>query len=514
MNNIISLEQAEREFAQASQKLVSRPPEWPEPKPLPDGLLSVVPFDRAFLPGNISPWVADIAERMQCPPDFVGVAAMVALSSVIGRKVAVRPQRKTDWTEVPNLWGCVIGRPGAMKSPAMAEAMKPISRLDMQARELNDAAAKAYVLETEMCKLAKEDAATKVRAALKNGNQTSAAALAVNEPNEPKARRYVVNDCTYEALGAIMADNPNGVLAFRDELVSLLKTLDREDSASARGFFLSAWNGTGGYTFDRIIRGRTHVDAACLSLLGSTQPGRIAEYIRRASGGAGDDGLIQRFGLLVWPDQSPEWRNVDRYPDSEARAAAFDVFQRLDTLDPDAIGCERDAFDTMPFIRFDNTAQGLFEEWRAGLESRLRSNDLSPALESHLAKYRKLVPGLALIGHATDTGGGPIGETALIRALAFTEYLETHARRAYGAANEAEATTAKAILVRIRRGDLTDSFSARDIYRREWANLSDREHVQAGLDLLVDLDWLAQLTTPTGGRSRVAYSINPRGLRK
>jgi len=59
--------------------------------------------------------------------------------------------------------------------------------------------------------------------------------------------------------------------------------LDREEFAPARGgFFLSAWNGTLGYTFDRIVRGATHIEAACQSLLGSTQPGRISEYIRRA----------------------------------------------------------------------------------------------------------------------------------------------------------------------------------------------------------------------------------------
>ena len=46
--------------------------------------------------------------------------------------------------------------------------------------------------------------------------------------------------------------NPNGVLAHRDELVSLLKTLDREEFAAARGFFLTAWNGKDRYTFDRI----------------------------------------------------------------------------------------------------------------------------------------------------------------------------------------------------------------------------------------------------------------------
>jgi hypothetical protein len=116
----------------------------------------------------------------------------------------------------------------------------------------------------------------------------------------------------------ILADNPNGVPAFRDELVSLLKGLDREEQAAARGFFLTAWNGTASYTFDRIILGKTHIDAACLSLLGSTQPGRLAEYVRRAvSGGAGDDGIIQRFGLLVWPDQKGDWKECDRWPDTD-----------------------------------------------------------------------------------------------------------------------------------------------------------------------------------------------------
>jgi putative DNA primase/helicase len=37
------------------------------------------------------------------------------------------------------------------------------------------------------------------------------------------------------------------------------------------------------------------------------------------------------------------------------------------------------------------------------LEKRLRG-DLHPALESHLAKYRKLVPALALICHLVDGG--------------------------------------------------------------------------------------------------------------
>ena len=328
---------------------------------------------------------------------------------------------------------------------------------------------------------------------------------------EPSARRYVVNDATYEALGVILADNPNGTLAFRDELVSLLKNLDREEQVSARGFFLTAWNGTSGYTFDRIIRGKTHIETVCLSLLGSTQPGRLAEYMRGAlTGGAGDDGMVQRFSLLVWPDQNPSWENTDRYPASEPRAAAWQAFRRLDELTADAAGAATDEFAPVPYLRFDEDAQGVFNEWRQALEMRLRSDDLMPALESHLAKYRKLVPALALINHLADGGTGAISETAILRAVAFAEYLETHAKRAYAAGSEVATAAAKAILKRIRNSDLADGFTARDIYRNHWADLSDRNRPQAGLDLLNDFDWLRGEKRETGGRTSVVYRVNPR----
>lgn len=71
---------------------------WPDPAPLPDTLPPVAEFDPALLPAALRPWISDIAERMQCPVDFPAVGAMIALSAVVGRQIAIRPKCRDDWT--------------------------------------------------------------------------------------------------------------------------------------------------------------------------------------------------------------------------------------------------------------------------------------------------------------------------------------------------------------------------------------------------------------------------------
>jgi len=92
------------------------------------------------------------------------------------------------------------------------------------------------------------------------------------------------------------------------------------------------------------------------------------------------------------------------------------------------------------------------------------------------------------------------------------EYLETHARRIYGATDTVDIIAAEAILAHIRRGALKDGFTARDVHRPGWSKLTDQDHVRRGLDLLVELDHLAADVTGNpgyGGRPKVSYRINP-----
>jgi putative DNA primase/helicase len=124
---------------------------------------------------------------------------------------------------------------------------------------------------------------------------------------------------------------------------------------------------------------------------------------------------------------------VDRWPDAAARGRAIEVFQRLNGLEAARVGAEELTPEEVPFLRFDAAGQERFDGWRADLEQRLRAEDDHPVLLSHLAKYRSLMPALALILHVidgVDTGvGGPVSGVAAERAAAWCRYLEAHARR-------------------------------------------------------------------------------------
>src|SRR5262249_42934475 len=155
---------------------------------------------------------------------------------------------------------------------------------------------------------------------------------------------------------------------------------------------------------------------------------------------------------------------------------------------PASIGAEQDSRQGVPYLRFSAEALSIFREWRQRLEARLRSGDLHPAMEAHLAKYRKLIPALALIIHVADAGEGPVNECATGKALAWGEYLESHAVRIYASVTAAEYNTAKAIAKKIKT--LPARFTARDVRRKEWAGVGEMSDILQALDILEDLNWL------------------------
>jgi putative DNA primase/helicase len=495
---------------------------WPEPESLGGALPPVMPFDERFLPASLRPVALDTAERMQVPIDLPAATLVVCLAGAVNRRALVQPKdNDPSWTVTPNLWGATVASSGFLKTPTLQAIMHPLNAIQADWRRAHADVLKQYARAKEEFNLRLKAWQEQFKSAWKQGRAVPA--RPVGEPEEPKLRRLIVNDATFEALHQTMADNPAGILAARDELTGWWAELDKPGREGERAFCLQAWNGDTGHTIDRVTRGMIHVPACCMSFIGGIQPARLRSYLAEAlKDGPANDGLLQRFQVTVWPDAERAWRRINRPANQSAQRQAEKVFRRLVELDAD---------QPARFF-FDQDGQELFWEWLEELELKVRGDELHPALISHLSKYRSLMPSLALLFRLADladqAGEGEFritpnaGEDKLRiplqnvrQAAAMCEYLESHARRTYSSILTPQMRAAHELAARIKRREIGAGgiFSSRELYRKGWASLDSPELAERATEVLQDAGWIRPVAIepkPAGGRASMRFAINPK----
>jgi putative DNA primase/helicase len=498
--------------------------DWPEPAQLSPELPPVEPFDYNMLPDPLRHFVEDASDRMQVPPDFPAAALLVTLAAAVNRRASFQPKAfDSSWVVTPNLWGGIVAPPGLMKTPVIQIATAALRKIEAEWMEQFNQEMANYELQEKEWDLKISAWKDEYKRAWKKGLATPA--HPTDAPMAPVARRLIVNDPSSEALHEIMSVNPNGVMLLRDELTGWLASLDRPGREGDRAFYLECWDGKTGFTVDRIGRGTIHVPACCVSLLGGIQPARLRSYLTDAlHDGAGNDGLVQRFQVLVWPDVQKGWQMVDRLPSAAAMATVEKVMRKLVATH----------FDVP--LRFAPDAQVVFNDWLTELESKVRADNLHPALIAHLSKYRSLMPTIAVLLHLTEWGATAdesvqaVSIGSVQRAAGLCDYLESHARRVYSCVTTPEMRAARELATKIRTmavwkttGATTKidgmtqllTFSAREVYLKGWSGLDEPEKVKAAAEVLVDAGWLQpEQVVPKVGRSSVRYVVNPRIWRK
>ena len=473
------------------------------PRELP-GLPTVPAWHDGLAPPGLRGWILDIAHRMQCPPEFPAVGAIVGAASAIGCELVIRPKEHDDWQVAPNLWGMLIGRPSAMKSPPLTEVLRPLTAL--QLKEAMEHEAREF--DREIAKARKKSIRAKLDKAARAGKELDSfrqeyAECEAELAELERQRRYVVNDSTTEKLGELLSQSKRGLLLYRDELSGWLRTLDKQGHENDRSFYLEAWTGTGSYCYDRVLRGTIAIERCCMSVVGTVQPSVLQSYLRAALDGTSrDDGLVQRCQMMVYPDPPRQWRNVDQLPSLDARRVARATLERLANSSAADFGASVASYG-FPFLRFDRPAQTVFNDWRHELENRLRQTEEHPAIEAHLLKYASLMPSLALVFHLLeDEAGGPVSHSAAKLAVYWCNFLEAHARRVYAAVSMPDIDAAKRILAKLRNGKLSPTFTERDVYLSGWTGLTEVETVKAATELLEHYGWLNRTTVKTGGRPK------------
>jgi hypothetical protein len=149
---------------------------------------------------------------------------VVVAGAAIGNSREV--QLKPGWNEGARVYGGILGRPGLAKSAAAEKVAAPLFEVQKQLKEEYDDAVKKH-------KQAVAD--WEARAPANRGPK----------PEPPVLKRVIVSDTTVEALCVILAQNPRGVLLYRDELVGWARSFNqyRGGKGADRSFWLSCWSG-------------------------------------------------------------------------------------------------------------------------------------------------------------------------------------------------------------------------------------------------------------------------------
>ena len=266
-----------------------------------------MPLD--VLPDVLQAYVQDQADLTGCDPIIIGMSALVAAAAVIDDAIQLQPKRRDPtWTERPCLWLAVVGDPSTMKTPAISKAVRHVKRIDRLWADENDRNMASWKFQHESWKEAK-----KVEKGLP-------------EPQQPATKRLVVEDITVEALSDVLKDNRRGVLTLKDELTGWFASMDAYKSSAKgasmdRAHWLQAYNG-GEHMVDRVSRGRVRVPNWSTCIIGGIQP----DMIRRVASSMGNDGLLQRFMIIV---ARPAVQDADRAPDMEAMREFSALFDKL-----------------------------------------------------------------------------------------------------------------------------------------------------------------------------------------
>jgi hypothetical protein len=508
------------------------------PLPIEAPLRSVPKFDaEEMLPEPCRAWIVDEAYRLHVPAEMVAVSALFAAGSLIGARVAMRPKRRDNFEVVVNLWGAIISPPAKRKSAAISSGLHHFSTLAKRARKKYEEEMKRFKV-TSDCRNQQRKVLKKtmlegtVSAGTEPTEEQIQQIIAIDDEEEaqtPKVRRYVTNDTTIEKLALLLVDNPGGLAVVHDELMGWLASMRKQGHERDRPFYIQAWEGKQPYNKD-LVGGAEEISVKnlCASIFGGIQPDKFIAYIEEAESG-GNDGMIQRFQLLVYPD-SFEYKYRDVTPDYEAQKRAWTIFDELDGFNPLTWGATMPGeHERFAYFKFSEAAQIAYEDFcgdEPGKFFARKDREINPLIREHLDKYQSLLPSLALLfelikiaenrvnGTRAEHDGmeRTVGLDSLRMAIRWCEFLEQHARRVYGLAADDGLRSAKVLAKRLQDGRVDDGFTASEIKEREWTSLKTIEQVKAALDWLERSHWVRGEDAPSGvkgGCPTTRYRINP-----
>ncbi len=433
------------------------------------------PFPALSLPEPLRTFVLAGADTMNCPIELVTLPTLTICAAAIGttRCIELRP----GWREPTTIWSATVLRSSGLKTPALEYGTEVLQRAqDDQFREYehlceeHERAMLRYEIDLKSWKERKKKEP-------RCGDPPT-------QPPEPMAVRYIVEDCTIEALAPILRDNPRGIVVLRDELAGFFRSFNQYKGG--RGSDLPNWlqlHRLGRITVDRRhgVPRTIRVQGATASICGTIQPGTLRRVLTPEYF---ESGLASRFLLVEPPPRRKRWHR--RLVDPQVLGAYTDLVTQLLALEH----ARNRQGDPVP-INMPMTSEGeaLWEPFYntfADQQFDAESDDLAAAfgkIEAYASRFALIfeLVASAARGVACDA----VGAEAMQSGIVLAKWFANETERIYGRLAMSEEDR--------ERQQLTDyirahggAISVRDLQRgrRRYGN---HDAAQSALDELVSL---------------------------
>ncbi len=458
-------------------------PETPDRPPVPE----FVPFPTEALPKAAADLVRAGANSLQVDPAMLGPLALAAMCAAIGnsRTIALH----ASWHEPAIVWITVVAPSGAGKSPALELVTRPAEKRDAEALRAHREALKQHAAEVAQHEKA-------MRSWERGAGKSNLTATPPTAPEAPVCERFITSDVTVEALAAMLAASPRGMLLACDELAAWLNFGRYSANGGRAASEAARWlpmHRAQPLKVDRKTAPPIRVERAALNVSGLVQPGVLAAAL---TGTDFDSGLVARLLLSMPPIPTRRWQPGGISPMVERAYSA--MVEKLYALDMP----EDEHRTPLPrALALDEQAGQLWAEYYNGLNQDMAGQD--ERARAMLAKLEGAAARLALVVHLGRVAGGEdapanvIDGESMRRGIALAKWFRREGERVY---------------LRLAEGD--DDREARqllDLVRRKGSSVSGRELVQssrsfrtvkdaeAALSRLVDAGHGSWVTPPQRG---------------
>lgn len=478
---------------------------WPRPdRSVLQPRLPATPFPADIFGPSWGAWLRRKAEEASAPVDYVAGSLIASAGALIGNARWAQPWH--GWEEPPTLWVSLVGVPSSSKSPGMGPVLNTLQQLEAELLPGHDEALAEFEAKELTARLAREEWEKAAKQARKIGDEVPPRPIEAMEPEHPERPRIRVSDITPEALAALLASQPKGVLSVRDELAGWMGNFDRYGGKGGdRAFWIESYGGRS-YTVDRKKQdGKPiYIPYLTMGVLGGIQPDRLNSLLLKGD----DDGLPARF-LYFWPDPVRLRRpNGIAGPDM-----SLEALRRLQTL---RMAMAADGTLGPIYVPFSDSAAVRIVTWC----NALAETESLGRMASWIGKGRGFVARLALlIEFLRWTGnGGPEPESVSLDSLEaaislFDDYLFPMARRTYGEAGLSDTERHGAILARWILRNKPDKVNVRDLQRTSGLpGLDKADTIRDALGYLEETGWVRAAFARRGdtvGRKGQTYAVNP-----